>query len=98
MNNAISGNHVRGLELGDSNKCNLAVDDMAVVGNYHFPCIIYMREQGNPIGKVSPLMRQERADWIQSHNCHDDPICKKNCLDVCIDYNNRYGELHQPNY
>ena len=27
--------------------------------------------------------------WVKEHNCHMDPICKKNCLDVCIDYCNK---------
>lgn len=80
---------VRGLSIDDSHKCNLAIDDMAVMGMKHYPCIIHLREGGKPIGKVGPNMRQERKDWIESHNSYNDPICKKNCLDVCIHYNNR---------
>ena len=67
---------------------------MAVALNYHFPCVIYMREQGNPIGKVSKNMRKERQEWFEKHNTFLDPICKNNCLDVCRDYNNKWGEFH----
>lgn len=90
--NVFNGRHTRGLSSCDSKTCYLALDDMAIAGNYHFPCIIYMREKGNPIGVVSENIRQEREEWVQKHDCHKDAICKKNCLDVCIDFNNKAKE------
>lgn len=86
--------NVRGLQNEDSHKCGLVLDDMAIAGDYHFPCIIYMREGGNPIGKVGENMRLERLNWMENHDSHKDPICKNNCLDVCIDYNNKYNKFH----
>jgi hypothetical protein len=65
---------------------------MAVAGQFHFPCIIYLREGGNPIGKVGPNMRQERKVWAENHDCHKDPICNRMCLDVCVDYCNKIKE------
>lgn len=88
ITNFKSGRGVRGLKETDCGKCRLVLDDMAVAGTKHFPCIIYMREGGNPIGDVGPNMRKEREDWCNSHDSHTDPICSTNCLDVCIDYNN----------
>ncbi len=87
--------NVRGIQKGDCDYCHLVLDDMAIAGNYHFPCIIYLREGGKPIGRVSNNMRQERYQWWLSHNSHKDPICKQNCLDVCIDYNNQVNEINQ---
>ena len=92
VENIIRARHVRGIQPSDSHKCGLVLDDMLVAGKFHFPCVIYMREQGNPIGKVGPNMRKEREEWMLTHDTHKDPICKKNCLDVCIDYNNKYME------
>lgn len=89
VTNAKNGLHVRGLKDTDCKQCKLVLDDMAVAGKYHFPCIIYMREQGDPIGEVNDNMRQDRKSWMESHDCFADPICKKNCLDVCIDFNNK---------
>lgn len=89
----MEGRNVRGLEFADCGTCRLALDDMAVAGGYHFPCIIHLREGGDPIGKVGSNMRAERAAWVSAHNSHVDPICRQNCLDVCIDYNNRADEL-----
>lgn len=90
INNIKNNRNVRGIQTTDSHKCGLMLDDMVIAGEYHFPCIIHMREGGNPIGKVGENMRAERKVWMDSHDTHNDPICKKNCLDVCIDYNNKY--------
>lgn len=87
--NAVNGIKIRGLRETDSPTCWLTMDDMAVAGHYHWPCIIYMREGGAPIGKLSCETRNDRLNWAKKHNCHCDEICKKNCLDVCRDYNNR---------
>jgi hypothetical protein len=77
----------------DNHKCPLVLDDMAVLSGYHFPCIIYLRESGNPIGKMTKDFRHDRIQWYVNHDTHSDPICSKNCLDVCIDYNNKVREF-----
>jgi len=89
VSNFKSGRNVRGLKKTDSHKCQLAIDDMAIKGRKHYPCIIYMRENGDPIGDVGIYMRKQRATWIETHDCFKDKICHKNCLDVCVDYNNK---------
>lgn len=94
INNVMNGINVRGIEDTDSHKCWIALDDMAVAGDYHYPCIIYLREQGNPIGKVGPNMREERLNWVKSHDTHNDPICKKNCLECIVQYNRDYRDFH----
>ena len=88
VTNYRNGRNVRGIKEGDSHKCSLVLDDMAIAGDYHFPCIIYLRENGNPIGRIGSNMREERLDWFNNHDTHTDIICKNNCLDVCIDHNN----------
>jgi molybdenum cofactor biosynthesis enzyme MoaA len=96
VDNIKTNRNVRGLEKSDASRCHLIQDDSAVAGEYHFPCIIYLREQGEPIGKVGSNMRKERISWFERHDTHEDPICKKNCLDVCIDFNNQCEKLKQP--
>lgn len=81
---------VRGISETDSRRCPLVLDDMVILGDYHFACIIHMREQSDPIGRIDGDIRNERKDWFLNHNCYEDPICKKNCLDVCINYNNKW--------
>jgi molybdenum cofactor biosynthesis enzyme MoaA len=87
--NILEGKPVRSIQEYDSPRCYIPVDDSVVCGNYHFPCVIYMREQGEPIGKIGPNMRAERVVWTTSHDVVNDPICKANCLDVCVAHNNK---------
>lgn len=87
-----NGRGVRGLQINDNNQCPLVLDDMAILNGKHYPCIIYMRELGKPIGKINNNIREireQRKHWFENHNCFEDDICKNNCLDVCIDYNNK---------
>lgn len=81
--------HIRGLNKEDSKKCKLVLDDMAIWNGEHYPCIIYLREQGKAIGRISKNTRLERFNWYQKHDSWQDKICKNNCLDVCIAFNNK---------
>ena len=95
IQNLQEGKPVRGLREGDSHQCGLVLDDMAICEGNHYPCIIYLREGGAPIGKITdPDVRGDRGFWFRTHDTHCDPICRKNCLDVCVDYNNRYESFH----
>lgn len=89
IDNCLQSIPVRGLSDKDSKRCYLTMDDSVVAGQWHFPCVIYLREKGEPIGKVGPNMREERVKWSKKHNCLNNPICKNNCLDVCREFNNR---------
>jgi MoaA/NifB/PqqE/SkfB family radical SAM enzyme len=95
INNIKNGISVRGLYDRDAGGCPLVIDDLAIAGKYHFPCVIYMREQGMPIGVMSSSFRFDRMQWFIEHNPHKDMICKNNCLDVCRDYNNKWVEFHK---
>lgn len=103
MANYNSGRHVRGLRTKDTQYCPLAMDDMAILNSKHYPCIIALREHSPPIGQIdyslSPFeaikkVRQERYDWMLGHNAHKDIVCANNCLDVCVDYNNKVIETN----
>jgi pyruvate-formate lyase-activating enzyme len=89
VTNFINGKHVRGMNSECPNKCPLVLDDSVIAGTRHYPCVIYMREHGKPIGDVGEDMRTDRVRWFQNMNTHNDPICVNNCLDVCVDYNRR---------
>lgn len=92
--NYINNRNVRGIKECDNHKCPLILDDMAVRGQYHYPCIIKMREGCNPIGKIDKNLRKDRLKYYKKLNAFKDSICQKNCLDVCIDYNNKYKALN----
>jgi len=94
INNILNNLGVRGLIDTDSHKCGLMLDDSIIAGSWVFNCVIHMREGGKPICKVGPNMRKERYDFMQTFDTHKDPICKKNCLDVCVAINNKYEFYH----
>ncbi len=97
ISNFANGRNVRGITSADSHKCGLLIDDMIVKGDYHYPCVIKMREGCSPIGKITDKdVRLDRYKYFCEHDCYNDEICKKNCLDVCVDYNNRYEQYHCP--
>jgi MoaA/NifB/PqqE/SkfB family radical SAM enzyme len=91
VGNLQAGRPVRGIGPADSARCGLVLDDVAACGDHHYPCIIYMRERGKPIGRISPRMREDRAAWYAQHDTWADPICRENCLDVCVDYNRAHA-------
>jgi molybdenum cofactor biosynthesis enzyme MoaA len=95
VNNVIKNKNVRGMSPTDANQCKLVLDDMAIGGNFHFPCIIYLRQYGDPIGKIGNNMRKERYNWYMNHDTFADPICRETCLDVCIDYNNKSEKFNK---
>jgi MoaA/NifB/PqqE/SkfB family radical SAM enzyme len=95
INHFAEGINVRGLQESDSHKCAIVLDDSVIAGDYMYSCIIALREGAKPIGKVGPNMRKERFEWFKNHDTHTDQICKKNCLDVCRDYNNKYEQCHK---
>jgi molybdenum cofactor biosynthesis enzyme MoaA len=83
------GRNVRGIRKTDSHQCHLVKDDCVVAGKWHYPCSVYLREGGAPIGEICPNMRRKRIEWFQTHNSFNDPICHIYCSDIYIDYNNR---------
>ena len=93
INNSCQGRSVRGLQYSDSHQCSLVLDDMVALNDKHYPCIIYLREGGEAIGRIGKNMRRDREDWGYYIDTHKDPICKANCLDVCIDYNNKVRDF-----
>lgn len=96
IQNIRKGRHVRGIQETDCTHCPLALDDMVVAAGYHFPCVIYMREGGYPIGEIGdPDLRHKRMLFSEYHNTHHSRICRENCLDVCIDYNNKWEKFHK---
>jgi molybdenum cofactor biosynthesis enzyme MoaA len=88
INNYKQGRNVRGMSTADCGRCYIVLDDLAVLAGYHFPCIIWLREGGEPIGRMDTNFRQQRLDWFSKHDVKKEPICSKNCLDICIQYNN----------
>jgi molybdenum cofactor biosynthesis enzyme MoaA len=87
------GRNVRGIREADAQRCHLVKDDCVLAGMWHYPCGVYLRERGTPIGVIDPDMRKQRLEWFHSHNTHEDAICHFFCSDIYVDYNNRCESL-----
>jgi MoaA/NifB/PqqE/SkfB family radical SAM enzyme len=95
VKNFLAGRPIRGLQPTDSHKCYLVLDDSVVAGKWHYPCGVYLREGGAPIGEINPCMRRQRAEWLAAKDTHKDEICRQFCSDIYVDYNNQFEEFAQ---
>jgi MoaA/NifB/PqqE/SkfB family radical SAM enzyme len=93
IKNLKAGRPIRGLQPSDAHKCHLVLDDSVVSGKWHYPCGVYFREGGKPIGEVDPSMRKQRMEWFKSTDTHAETICTQFCADFYIEYNNRCEEF-----
>lgn len=81
------GLSMRGLTDADTFKCNLSRNDISIVNRDHYPCLVYAREGGKPIGPLNGDIRGDREKWLENHLPKDDSICRKFCMDFKCEYN-----------
>ncbi len=84
INNFNCGNRMRG---NPPVKCHIVKYDVTIVGDSHYPCLIYFREGGDPIAKVSENIMKERLQWFKKHNAQNDIICNAYCMDFKCEFN-----------
>jgi molybdenum cofactor biosynthesis enzyme MoaA len=96
VNQAKAGATIRGLhgEVPNSPACGLVLDDLIISQGRHYPCPIYFREGGAPIGDFNSSFREQRLHWYRTHRTATDAICQHQCLDVCRQYNARHTAVH----
>ena len=78
-------------------ECGIVKNDVTIVGNSHYPCLVYFREGGRPIGKINNSsyknILNERALWAEHHDCSEDEICKKYCMDFKCEFNKALSNI-----
>lgn len=84
VKNFMKGRAMRGFP---TKKCYIMQNDLTIVGDRHFPCLVYFREHGEAIGDVGSNMLKERQVWSEAHDCTKDTICSKFCMDFKCDFN-----------
>lgn len=89
VENFNAGKNMRGSELSKTSYCHLVRDDITIFGEEFYPCAVYAREKGNPIGKFDIDNVEKRVKWFKEHDSHKDQICKQFCMDFKCMFNDR---------
>ena len=64
-------------------RCYVPMSERTVDARYYYPCSVYLREGGRPLGRIQEpqhVQREKTADFVQNGRCLDDPICRTYCL------------------
>ncbi len=81
----------RGLDESCAKRCYIPLDERVFDTCHYYPCSIYLREGGEPIGNhLEDSISVENyniVSFILNHNPLKDPICRNNCCDITREYN-----------
>ncbi len=70
--------------------CYIPLTERTIDPIYYYPCSIYIRGYGRPVGKISePFEEQQKKimKFIQNHDCRKDRICSRICTNCCKAFN-----------
>lgn len=95
VDNFNRGIDMRGSRLAKTSHCHLVKDDVTILGDKLYPCAVYAREGGRPLGSFDKNNEALRLEWQANHNSHGDPICLKYCMDFKCRYNDKFAEANE---
>lgn len=71
--------------------CFIPLTERTMDMTHYYPCSIYLREGGEPLGNIwdDSLRTQQKKifNFIRSSSCLDDPICREYCINCCKKFN-----------
>jgi len=74
------------------NSCFVPLTEKTVDAKYYYPCPVYLREGGEPLGKLHEdnlkTQQKKTVDFIKGNYCIHDPICQKSCIYCTKVFNN----------
>lgn len=71
-------------------RCLIPLTERTVDGAFYYPCSVYVREGGAPLGPLtdSPEVQRARtARFVREGDCLDDRICRRYCLHCTRTFN-----------
>lgn len=77
-------------------RCFIPLTERTVDSEHYYPCSVYLREGGAPLGAVSDRPEVQRARsgaFVRDGDCQADPICRRYCLYCTRTFNSRANEL-----
>jgi molybdenum cofactor biosynthesis enzyme MoaA len=75
--------------------CYIPLTERTVDGGYYYPCSVYLREGGRPLGRTdepAAVQRARTAEFVRHGDCLNDPICRRYCLHCTRAFNVRANE------
>lgn len=79
-------------------RCYIPLTERTVDRVYYYPCSVYLREGGEPLGALSEPQSAQRARsarFVATHDCLQDEICQRYCLHCTKAYNQRANEVRR---
>lgn len=84
--------------FGEDWRCFVPLTERTVDGAFYYPCSVYLREGGAPLGALSDppdVQRANSARFVREGDCLRDPICLRYCLHCTASYNQRANEARR---
>lgn len=84
---------------GPSWRCYIPLTERTVDGVAYYPCSVYLREGGAPIGARSESADEQRsksAQWVRANDCRTDAICQRYCLHCTRVFNDATNRARRP--
>lgn len=72
--------------------CFVPMTERTVDSRNYYPCSIYVRYYGEPIGPMSDSFAEQQTrvmEFVRRHDCRQDPICREHCTNCCKVFNVR---------
>ena len=76
-------------------RCFIPLTERTVDREFYYPCSVYLREGGAPLGRLTDdadTQRARSAHFTATHACGADPICQRYCLHCTRAYNDSANE------
>ncbi len=71
--------------------CFIPLTERTLDTTYYYPCSVYLREGGKPLGRIDEddVEAQQRkiTTFVAGLDCLDDPICREYCISCCKRFN-----------
>lgn len=71
-------------------RCYVPLTERTVDAVHYYPCSVYLREGGAPLGRIDEpqaVQRAKTAAFVRRADCLEDPICAAYCLYCTREYN-----------
>jgi hypothetical protein len=84
---------------GQDWRCYIPLTERTVDGVSYYPCSVYLREGGVPLGSLNDppaVQRARTAHFVRHGNCLTDPICQTYCLHCTKAYNEAANNVRAP--